>query len=147
MAEQFLELARIGAGPLQMRSEAVAERMRRGTRAQSQPRARAAHRPADDRRRQRAALRPPKQWLSPLHGKGHLRGIALDRLAHLGQQRHDPGLVALAQNAQRLAQRQDRGGQRPRLADAKPRALEKKKHRPVARRDPGLGGILRDILR
>src|SRR3546814_731126 len=55
-------------------------------------------------------------------------------------------LVALAGDGDRLAQRQDRRGQPDRLADPQASAIEQQQHRPVARADPRLGGVFRDLL-
>ncbi len=130
-----------------MRREAVAQRMGRGA-VRAGPAGSAPPGPSGGRWRARAAhpWRRGTMRASAGDRPGAGREIGLDRLAHLRQQRHDPGLVALAGDAERRAERQHRAGQAGRFADAEASAVEQHQHRPVARADPGLGRILLDIL-
>ena len=146
MAEQFLKLPQIRTAPQKMRGETVAQRMGCRPPAQPQPLARALDRTADDRGRQRPAPGTPEQRLAGNQGIGRLAGIILDRAAQFGEQRHDPGLAPLAQHADRLAQGQDIGGQRHRLADAQPGPVKEQQDRPVAGGNPRLGGVVGHVL-
>ena len=63
----------------------------------------AAHRPADEVGVERPALGPDEQRRVAGQRIGAQRDIGVDRLAHRRDQRHDPGLAALAGDPHRLA--------------------------------------------
>ncbi len=80
---------------------------RRKTSVKAERRAEPFHRQLDDPRTERTALGAAEQRFVALQWPGAQRDIALDRPAHLRQQRHDAGLVAFAGDAERRAERHD----------------------------------------
>ncbi len=129
-----------------MGRETVAQRMRRDPIAEAEPHPCRLHRAADHLGGQRAATGAAKQDFSRSGSIGAQRDISLDRFPNRAQQRHDPGLGALAGDDQRIAERHYIPGQRHRLADPQTGAIEQQQHRLVARGNPRLGGGLGGIL-
>ena len=139
----------IAAGAQQVGGEGMAQRMRRHAvgagRAGGGCRARASARSRD----RAAAAGADEEGIvgpgAPQSGAGV--AVGRQRLERLRQQRHQPRLVALAGDAERvLARRQqalDGGlGEAERLADAQARAIEQQQDGGVAQVDPGLALLL-----
>jgi len=147
MAQQFLQAAQVGAAGEQVRRETVSQRVRRRAFGKPERAPRRTDACADHAGLERRAARTEEQRRILRDRPRTGVGIARHRTRHRGQDRNDARLVPLAGDAQRIAERQHGAGQRQRLADAQPRAIEHQQQRKIARADPGLAGVVLDILR
>lgn len=106
MSEQFLKRTQIGASSKQVRCEAVAERMRRRSRAKPESRARHLHGAADNSGIEWSTANAAKQGAHRVGRIGAKHDISFNSIADDGQQRNDPNLVSFAADSDRVAQGQ-----------------------------------------